>query len=135
MSVIKVRAISIATQLIALGFVVSILLFFSRAPINDEASYYVGSGTDMISLREVNIKRFNGWYYSPGCLLEVNGHLVTASPDPCNQLLNETMTSLDKYYPNKQREFVIYGRNIGRCSYLTTPRCLAQEDNRQATYP
>ncbi|MCI4069905.1 hypothetical protein [Dickeya dianthicola] len=69
MSVIKVRAISIATQLIALGFVVSILLFFSRAPINDEASYYVGSGTDMISLREVNIKRFNGWYYSPGCLL------------------------------------------------------------------
>ncbi|MBP2847222.1 hypothetical protein J8655_17360 [Dickeya oryzae] len=130
MSVIKVRAISIATQLIALGFVVSILLLFSRAPINDEASYYVGSGTDIISLREVNIKRFNGWYYSLGCLLEVNGHLVTASPDPCNQLLNETMTLFDKYYPTKPREFVIYGRNIGRCSHLTTPRCLALEDNK-----
>ncbi|HGE9140761.1 TPA: hypothetical protein ACGBQ6_003030 [Yersinia enterocolitica] len=129
-SIIKGRAISIVAQLIALSFVVSILFVFSRAPINDEASYYIGSSTDTISLREVNIKRFNGWYYSLGCLLEVNGHLVTASPDSCNQLLNETITLFDKYYPTKPREFIIYGRNIGRCSDLTTPRCPALEDNK-----
>ncbi|MCI4205226.1 hypothetical protein [Dickeya dianthicola] len=129
-SIIKGRVISIAAQLIALSFIVGILLVFSRAPMNDEASYYIGSGTDIISLREVNIKRFNGWYYSLGCLLEVNGHLVTASPDSCNQLLNETITLFDKYYPTKPREFIINGQSVGRCSDLTTPRCPVLEDNK-----
>lgn len=122
-SVIKGRAISIAAQLIALGFVVVILLVFSRAPMNDEASYYVGSGTDTISLQTISVKHFNGWYYSDGCLLQVNTKSVIASPDSCNELLDETIALLDKYYPSKPRVFIINGMDIGRCSNLTTPRC------------
>ncbi|MCA6960997.1 hypothetical protein [Pectobacterium odoriferum] len=134
-SIFKKHILSIMTKLIILALVIFTLLLFSPAPMYDKPSDYVQNGTDIISLREVTIKRFNGWYYSPGCLIEVNGHLATAAPDSCNQLLNETIILFDKYYPDKPREFIIYGQNIGRCSDLTTPRCPALEKTNNYIYP
>lgn len=123
--ILKVRNkfILIAMQLVVLCVVVMFLLLFSHAPMNDEASHYIEGGTDTITLQSISVKRFNGWYYSDGCLLQVNTKPVIASPEPCNRLLDDTIELLDKYYPSKPREFSTNGINLGRCSDLTTPRC------------
>ncbi|MEQ9843782.1 hypothetical protein [Pectobacterium brasiliense] len=127
---VKNKFLSITMRLVVSCAAIILMLLLSRAPMNDEASHYIGTGTDIISLQTISVKRFNGWYYGDGCLLQVNTKPVVASPDSCNELLNDMITLLDKYYPTKPREFIIYGRNVGRCSDLTTPRCPALEDNK-----
>ncbi|CAI1720811.1 Uncharacterised protein [Serratia grimesii] len=117
-------AASIAIAATAISAIVIATLAPTYTPAHKvDATYYVKHGLDILEFNKLPIKRFNGWIYSEGCVLQINNNFAVATPESCIQLFDQTIAQFDKVFPSKPRDFFINGVNVGECSNNKKPRC------------